>query len=206
MKTNTLPNYLLESKEINIIGPCAIEEGLIDLTLPSLIIDGGLNHGLSFERSFSVGDGDSSDTSLDITLPRDKDQSDLAYALNLLGENIKCINLYGFLGGRRDHEFINIGEVYNFCERFEAIARFQREIYLLPKGAHCLEIIGEFSIMSLRQSLISIGGQAKYCLEESSPLGPLSSHGLSNIGKGEITLSSNTPLIIYTQEQSLILL
>ena len=202
MKTNTLPNFLLAANEINIIGPCSTTISAIDLELPSIVVDGGMNHHLQLKNSFSVGDGDSTDGPLDLKLPTQKDQSDLSYALSLLTSETKIINLYGFLGNRKDHELINIGEVYSACEKYAFTAKFDSEFLIIPEGFHTLNISGEFSVMTLRESLITIVGRARYMLEKETLLGPLSSHGLSNYADGEITITCNTPLIIYTQEQS----
>ncbi|MFI5391452.1 MAG: hypothetical protein ACHQYQ_08830, partial [Bacteriovoracales bacterium] len=62
----------------------------------------------------SVGDGDSSNFPMDFNLPEEKDYSDLKFALDLIPPNVEKINLWGFLGGRRDHEIINFGEVNNW--------------------------------------------------------------------------------------------
>ncbi len=203
MKTNPLPRFIQNAVEINIIGPCSIDSSTLNCSLPTLVIDGGINHQLALEQQFSLGDGDSSSDKLDLTLPTKKDMSDLSYALDQLLDKKRTLYIYGMIGERKDHEYINIGEAYNFSKRTDSIVKFDKNFLILPKGQNILNIYGEFSVITIDKALITIEGKARYTLDKETELFPLSSLGLSNIGDGEITLKSNSPLIIYTQGQSL---
>lgn len=205
MKTNTLPKYIQTADKINIIGPCPTNIASINAELPSLLIDGGVDQIASRPHYFSLGDGDSSSKSLDLKLPIEKDMSDLSYALDSLSKKIRRLYIYGMLGKRKDHEYINLGEVYKFCERTESFAKFDENFIIIPRGKHIINIFGEFSILTINSALITVQGKARYTLDKKTELLPLSSLGLSNIGDGEVTLESDSPLIIYTEGQSLTL-
>ncbi|ATH08216.1 hypothetical protein BIY24_09715 [Halobacteriovorax marinus] len=202
-KTNRLPQSFTNAQEINLIGPLDIQENIESSDLPTLIVDGGMNHGLNFPNSISIGDGDSSKLSLDIELSTEKDQSDLACALELIlnqVESCKKVNLYGFLGQRKDHELIVIGEAYEFVRKSSALLIFDKSLKIIPPKPYTFEINGLFSIMSLQECLFSIQGSAKYQVWPAKKLGVLSSLGLSNEGSGEVTITSDTPLILYSEE------
>ncbi len=205
MKTNTLPRFFQRAEKINIIGPCSLDLSTLDPSIPTLLIDGGVDHQISLDKSFSIGDGDSSTKALNLTLPKEKDMSDFSYALELLESSKRELFIYGMIGERRDHEYINLGEAYRFCNKTDSIAKFDKNFIILPKGQHIFNLFGEFSIITIDKALITIRGKARYTLDKETELLPLSSHGLSNIGDGEITLKSDTPLIIYTEGQSLAL-
>ena len=109
-----LTKYLKENKgPLTIVGPLYIGEA--DFKEPVLFIDGGSRFRNSPE-GLSLGDNDSSIGELDILLSPDKDFSDLSYALRNIPSHYKEIHLQGFLGGRKDHEIINMGEVQNFLK------------------------------------------------------------------------------------------
>lgn len=198
MKTNNLPSFIKNAKKLNLIGPCSIDKSKIDYSLSTIIIDGGLEHKLTFKEQFSIGDGDSTSEDLDLLLPKEKDQSDLAVALSKIEQRDTQINLHGFLGGRRDHELIVLGEVYKHSSQMDSFAYFEKHYTILPRGIHELKINGLFSLLTLEENLITISGNAKYLLEKATPLLPLSSLGLSNQGTGEVEIKCSRPLIVYT--------
>ena len=105
----------MPNKIIQLIGPMESKDS-IDFLMDTIIIDGGLNRVKDTISKFKkvkeiVGDNDSNVTSHTMTkkLARDKDFSDLEYALQITKEKkYSNVILNGFLGGRRDHEFSNI--------------------------------------------------------------------------------------------------
>ena len=107
-----LEDIFRSSKSINLIGPLYSSEFSFDG--PTVYIDGGVNFKQD-DTGFSLGDGDSSSARLDQTLNPMKSYSDLAYALQQISKyKFKELKLFGFLGGRKDHELINLLEVHRF--------------------------------------------------------------------------------------------
>lgn len=171
---------------------------------PVLYIDGGThfrpdtsNQMPPEPTGFALGDGDSWSGQLDETLPAEKNYSDLAYALANIPAQFTEIHLLGFLGGRRDHEWINLGEAHQFLAlrhkptRLYFDARPTEQIIGFSAGSWQFHHHGIFSLICLAPAKITLNGDCQYPLDHPTPLNPLSSHGLSNRGEGDITLSSD---------------
>ena len=196
-------------KKLILIGPCPLpsftRKQLEEFkNIPLVFIDGGKNHikNLQLEgskNSFSVGDGDSYSGPLSKVIPKEKDFSDLAYCLSHIPKNILEIDLYGFLGGRKDHEIANLGEIHKFIKRKKKpiLAKFDDKIIILSPGRWNLCHKGIFSLFCLEPSFIELSGNIKYSLKKSTQLSPLSSQGLSNKASGNFQL--------YNQESSTLL-
>lgn len=176
------------------------------LVMPTVFVDGGAD----FLRAsvamsprevpvVSLGDGDSSSVPLDEKLAREKDFSDLAFALRGLPAAVSGLELFGFLGGRRDHELANIGEVHNFlAARPSAVANFHgpQKIEVIAFTGHLeIEIHGTFSVFVLEAAQVEINGACEY--SHHGEVLPLSSLGLSNVGKGKVSLHSPRPVFIF---------
>ncbi len=197
----TLHAYLDAHKEnprFAVVGPlCAIHKRFAD---PVIFVDGG-----SIRREgnegICVGDGDSSTIPMDMQLDPQKDFSDLSFALDLLPEGVKEVTLDGFLGGRRDHELFNLGEVFHFlCRRDSPCAVFfDREIAAVTKGRWRLAIDGLFSLMAVEKSCVNLSGDCEYQINPSQEVTPLSSFGLSNIANGEISIETNNPIFVLSE-------
>lgn len=193
----SLKNYLKlyrGSIELNIVGP--LWRADISLKEPTIYVDGGA----SFQkevRGITVGDGDSFKQSLDVKLPEDKDYSDLSYVLQEIGQGYKVVNLLGFLGGRKDHELINLAEVHQFLLNCESPTQvhFDKEITAFSKGQWEFFHEGIFSLFSFEQNQVHLTGDCQYPIL--TDFKALSSHGLSNIGKGEICLENKGPLFFF---------
>lgn len=184
---------LLEKKELTLIDD-----------KPIITVDGGLekalkHHLLASRSHFSVGDGDSSNLPLEHHLPTEKNFSDLAYGLSLIPKEVSLVKLFGFLGGRRDHELANLGEVYKFLLSRDEQTQlfFSNQICVLSSGTWSLKHTGLFSLMTLSQTEVSLTGAIRYKLERPTALGPLSSLGLSNHATGNFELICDHPVFLY---------
>lgn len=186
--------------EILLIGPCSFKKNdhftQLAKKLKVIAIDGGQNQIDRSNIDLSIGDGDSSNEEMDIKLKIDKDQSDLAAALALLGSEKRKIYAFGFLGARRDHEWINLGELFNFVHKSNSIVELDEHHTFYPRGTHKLNLLGTFSLLSLRENDISISGKCKYILNTPKRFMPLSSHGLSNEGHGQCLITSTEAILI----------
>jgi hypothetical protein len=201
-----------EVQEITLVGPLYNERH--SPLMPTIYVDGGSRfradggwaHAGEVARSefacVSVGDGDSGGGQLDELLPPDKDYSDLAFALRALPPSVSKITLLGFLGGRRDHELANLGEVHAFLAARPSFARADLvgahgdRVIGFAHGVLEFEYRGEFSLLVLSGTEVSLDGQARYLLPSGSRLSPLSSLGLSNQGFGKMIAKSDDPCFI----------
>lgn len=136
---------------------------------------------------------------MDEPLHPHKDYSDLAYVLAGLPQHFKSLNLYGFLGGRRDHELLNIGEACAYLKHqlLNASVRFDDKLHCFGKGEWQVEINQTFSLMCLQPAKVQLIGECKYPIKEQTELSPLSSLGLSNEGIGVIQLRCDGPILLY---------
>lgn len=207
-----------------IIGPLAIQDKLFYETLkklrPSAIlyIDGGLKHKKKLLNSarileISVGDGDSTSGkfSPDFLLPKEKNYSDLAFALLCLQKTGMQMEEILFLGfsttkatrePRLDHFLINMGEIEHFVRAKKVPATIDGHLHFYPAGQHSFKCRGTFSVLSFRKNKIKISGKARYQLRDWTPLRPLCSLGLSNIGAGVISLEAKEPVLIILPEKT----
>lgn len=189
------------NEQVQIIGPMSFERSLVKPDIPTIIVDGGLDHRIKFQEFFCVGDGDSCSNELsdkiDIRLEVEKDFSDLAFALKLLDQHlVNSIMLFGFLGGRRDHEYFNIFESYSFLKKnANKTICFENDIIIFGAGKYELNHQGLFSISTLEINQVSLRGSIKY--EFHGELEPYKSHGLSNIGVGPFELECSSPVIVF---------
>jgi len=206
MDKSTFIKNISNSEELILIGPCSFtlpKDKYSDS--PLLIVDGGINHDLNCFSSnlrLSLGDNDSnlSKKELDIAFPIEKNQSDLKLALDLISKSkIKKIRLYGFLGGRKDHEMINLGELLNFADLSQGLERIdlEEEISIIPPGESHFDDEGCFSVATLEKAKLQITGNCKYQLLETTTISPLSSHGLSNIAKGKFLITNDRPVLVF---------
>jgi thiamine pyrophosphokinase len=195
----SLPTNKQSNQMINIIGP--LFQGDNNYAQPIVYVDGGAKYRRNSE-GFSVGDGDSFSGKLDEYLPIDKDYSDLSYVLKNIPLHFDEINLLGFLGGRKDHELINLAEVHLFLENSLSRRRvnFDQKIIALSAGNWSFLIEGTFTLFAFKKIEIKLDGKCKYPIEKE--LTPLSSHGLSNVGSGNIHLKNNAPVFIFLNNGS----
>jgi len=196
--TRYLHNYAAQ-KSVSLVGP--LYAGNKEFSDPVLYVDGGTQFRTQHE-GLAVGDGDSYSGVLDEKLNPGKDYSDLAYVLASLPAHFNEVCLNGFLGGRRDHEWANLGEVNAFLKQRHLATQinFDTQITGLTAGRWQLEINETFSLLCLETAKVKMKGACHYQLKQKTRLEPLCSHGLSNIGHGTVTLQTDKPLfIVYPQ-------
>ncbi len=204
-----LPISLSNSKEWTLAGPMGpvVPEGLLAHNI--LCVDGGAR--FCSRMDVWIGDGDSHVGSVNCEniyqFSPHKSQSDLALALTLL-KDISSLTLHcwGFLGGRKDHELINLGEMLTFLEgKPQASAVFYDEkgrisLRILGAGAWTFQHSGLFSLASLKNVRVKILGQVEYPLKEETELSPLSSLGLSNRALGAFEVINDGPVMVIFPE------
>jgi thiamine pyrophosphokinase len=203
------PNVFHEKTEWIIVGPMGPKLPKRFDGLPILAVDGGLHHVERFD--FWVGDGDSaqapSDESKTQKLPAHKDKSDLACSLeNFHLEKPYRFHLWGFTGGRIDHELLVMGE----CHQFLKNRQLSRLVFYNSQGKVAYEAFsrgdwtfsheGLFSVIVIEESQVSIKGNVKYPVPKPLSFAPLSSLGLSNEAFGEIGISSSLPFVLFYPE------
>lgn len=195
-----LPTSLQDKLEWNIVGP--VSPSSPSNTLPTLAVDGGA----SFVPNIDVwiGDNDSYlekiDTENAFFFSPDKDLSDLALALTLFENKSYTLHLYGFLGGRRDHELFNFGEISSHLQKNPSnkIILYEGDspqFIFLGRGQHQFEHYGSLSIGTLFPQNIILDGKLAYTGKlEFLPLGSL---GLSNKATGLFDIRATAPFFIY---------
>lgn len=207
----TLPSTLKNTPEWTFVGPLGPKLPKYLLEYPILAVDGGAN--FLTQMDVWVGDSDSfaeeALSSVTLKYPPEKDQSDLSLALGLFTEPMAYrFHLWGFLGGRRDHELFNLGEALRQLEQLPkskiifydhiGLERF----HLYAAGNWTLNHNGIFSVGSLKEYNISLKGKCRYTIPTPRLLQPLSSFGLSNEAFGEMTMVNDGPVFIYYPEQA----
>ena len=198
----SLQDYLKQypdAKEITLLGPMDCEPGA--LSEPLILVDGGARHATP-GLGVRVGDGDSSLHPMDHYLDKDKDMSDLAYVLDNLPHTLERLRLCGFLGGRRDHEMFNFGEIHRFLKGRSGPVRvtFDDQTAAYSQGRWEFEHHGLFSLATVEPCRVTLGGACRYPIPEPRTVNPLSSLGLSNEGHGIIFVHSDGPVFILCQE------
>lgn len=207
---------LSTSDEWQLIGPLEIYHAFCpsQLGLSTIYVDGGLRHKKNSvqKNSISIGDGDSHEgrpEDIDILVQKEKDQSDLALALSLLGKiNSACstLKLYGFYGGRLDHQLAIFGELRNSLSHFKFLERI--DLYgphsaaiktTLLKKSMTFNSQNTFSLTMFEETMTSISGQVKYPLSNHN-VGPFSSLSLSNQARGQVEITVDKPALIHFNE------
>lgn len=189
-------------KTLTLVGPITPKPVSSIKKFPQILVDGGTSFKAKHSLHFSVGDGDSFQKKLDLTLPREKDFSDLQFALTLIPKKIKTVHFLGFLGGRKDHELINYGEIAYFLKKRKNTQchlwqNAKLKTLFLSQGVHEFDYTGIFSIVSFfPSSKVSIQGNCEYPLKKETTIKPFSSHGLSNLGFGKIKIKTTEPVMV----------
>jgi len=195
---------MILDKKVNIIGPMSVNTLHIDENLFSIIVDGGLNHNLNLHNSLSIGDNDSTKSKIDCVIPKEKERSDLHFALEKIPKDTLYLELHGFMGGRHDHQLMLYGDLCHYLENSKV-----HSIKLYDENKHILSILnskeesieykGEFSLFSFYSQRIQLDGDIKYKVTEANQQAftPYSSQGLSNISYSLIQISFQKPLLIF---------
>lgn len=189
-----IDKYLTQYEDdLKVIGP--LYQGKGDFPDPVVFIDGGAK--FKNAEGISVGDNDSFTGKLDVVLSPDKDQSDLAFLLSKIPRSFKKISFFGFLGGRKDHELMNLGEISRFLNsRENTRVLIEKNIIAVSSGKWTFNIQRTFSLFSFEENTVSLSGGCKYELNQAK-LRKYSSHGLSNEGHGETQIRCSEPLFIF---------
>lgn len=175
--------------------------GIADV--PQVAVDGGIEFAL--KPVLWVGDGDSSSSGTPAVFKDSQNETDLRFCLNgVRNWAWRELHLFGFLGGRRDHELANFGEIHAelktrarftsavlYDEKLEAAVRFFRA------GAHRVNISGAFSLLSLEDCVADISGDCDYAAS-GAVLPALSGRGISNHGRGVVDISCTAPFMVIT--------
>jgi thiamine pyrophosphokinase len=196
----------IKGERIDVVGP-EYAPHHIPFAEPVIFVDGGVRFRKSKE-GFAVGDGDSAPdpSALNLLLPKEKDFSDLAFTLANLPETITEVRLHGFLGGRLDHQFFNIGEACAFLRQRKRPSRvfFDDKIIAHSAGSWAFDQKGLFSLAVLEAAKVLVHGDVKYPIDPASDVLPLSSLGLSNVALGRFGIHSNKPFLILCEEKGVI--
>ncbi len=177
---------------------------------PQIAVDGGI-HFASFPVLWA-GDGDSAaevPDSVPVFFKHNQEETDLRFCLNgIRGWKWSELHLAGFLGGRRDHELANFGEIHT---ELKARGGFRRAVFydgdmkprliFYPAGSHVVHLTGLFSVMVLETSELSLEGACEFTATKQT-LPPLSGLGVSNRGEGEVKISSSQPMMILLENAS----
>lgn len=205
-----LPTSYIDKTEWILVGPMgpAVPEGL--LAHPLIAVDGGARFADHFD--IWVGDSDSHEGEIkadhSFHHPEKKDISDLGLAFTFF-KHLQSyhLHLWGFTGGRKDHEIFNLGEALHFLK---GQSNTQVSIYdsnhklsfrLVSAGRWTLEVHSLFSLGCLFPVTFRLTGACSYQVTEKRSLPPLSSLGLSNWGSGEIVIETDGPLFIHFPEE-----
>jgi len=190
------------TEKLALIGPVRTQP-LPSLDMPQLAIDGGSRFAVC--PLLWAGDGDSGQapTGVPAFNKLSQDMTDLRFCLDHIHNwRWKELHLFGFLGGRRDHELANFGEIHAGMKARASFmkAAFYNEdnlasVLFLNTGTHTLELHGTFSTLVLEPASITISGDCHYSREKVS-LHPFSGEGISNEASGTVSISSNAPLMI----------
>lgn len=205
-----LPKELSDKSEWVLVGPMGPMLPAALAVHPVMAVDGGAH--FADNEIVWIGDSDSfhdaPKTSHFFQLPATKDASDFSCALKLFDRQVPyTFHLWGFSGGRKDHELFVWGEVLSFLEqhpecRFICYDREGRvETHFLGQGTWNFEHHGTFSLGSLRKIRVRMTGAVKYPIPLESWLPALSSWGLSNIGSGKIVLENDGPAFLHYPEE-----
>lgn len=205
-----LPKELGDKSEWVVVGPMGPMLPEKYLTLPIMAVDGGAHW--TTAHQVWIGDSDSfrdKPTSAHVfQLSESKDASDFSMALNLFDRHTSyTFHLWGFSGGRKDHELFVWGEILSYLDQHpeSKIILYDKngriETHFMGSGHWKFHHQGLFSLGSIRKIRVKLTGKVKYPIEKESWLPTLSSWGLSNVGSGEIILENEGAVFIHYPEE-----
>ncbi len=172
-------------------------------------VDGGIEYAV--KPVLWAGDGDSSPppaapaspSATPVVFKHNQDETDLRFCLNGVRDwNWRELHLFGFLGGRRDHELANFGEIHaelktraNFTSAVFYDDKLEAAVRFFSGGAHRVNISGVFSLLVLEPATADISGDCDYAAAGAAlPL--LSGRGISNRGRGMVDISCTAPFMV----------
>lgn len=205
-----LPAEFINTQEWTVVGPMGPPPPDFLLSHPILAVDAGAD--FCQKMDIWVGDGDSIKKPIEAAnifkFSPQKSESDLAIALSLLGQHHhRTLHLWGFLGGRKDHEWLNMGEVMRYLQlkpKSEVIFYDSKTarptVRCLGAGDWVIEHKGIFSVASTQRVRAKILGDCDYPLTEFTEFSPLSSLGLSNSSQGKFQIINDGALMVIFPE------
>lgn len=181
----------------------SLQETVAYFSGPVILLDGAVN-GFTHKppNAVVIGDGDSCDQRkldwIDVLLPKEKDQSDLGYALDHhIPQEIQYLYALGMRGKRLDHELINLGELDRFLQqRNQLCVQWGENLWALTSGQHTFQIEGTFSLFAFTPNSIKISGAAAYPLQTWTEI-RLTSRGLSNRANGQVQIENQGVIFLY---------
>lgn len=169
---------------------------------PAIFVDGGAQW--FRPPGITVGDGDSWEKTPQVQLRPDKDVSDLAFVLRSLPSQVRLVEMLGFLGGARDQEWFNLGEVDHFlAEKTGRVAHLDQQILGFSRGHWHFEHEGPFSFFTLRPAVIELDGEIEFSVTSPTALRALDSRGLSNRASGWVRVKSSEPAFVIFKDPDL---
>ena len=198
------------TERLILVGPAlkkVLSSSLLDAaglaSVPQLAVDGGGHFAVN--PVLWAGDGDSGTPPerTPVFFKHDQNLTDLRFCLNGIHDwRWKELHLFGFLGGRRDHELANFGEIHAEMKMRPAFSKAifygeecHRQVLFLGAGEHTVELRGAFSTLALEPAKVTVAGDCSY-KAENMLLSPLSGHGVSNEAAGVVKISSSAPLML----------
>jgi thiamine pyrophosphokinase len=205
-----IPKELSDKSEWVLVGPMGPPLPQSFFHHPILAVDGGAR--FTEKMVAWIGDSDSVQAApaspVVIKLSPEKDASDFSCALGFFQNHLNyTFHLWGFSGGRKDHELFVWGEILSFLEKhpkskmilYGASGRIEE--HFLGSGQWRFQHKGLFSLGSIREIRVKLTGDVKFPILTESPLPALSSLGLSNIGNGEIILENEGAAFLHYPEK-----
>jgi thiamine pyrophosphokinase len=205
-----LPTPYIEKSDWTLVGPMGPHLPRAFMERPVLAVDGGAN--FTSQVDLWIGDADSGSAPKDavhvFTHPMDKKHSDFALALALFekGRPFK-MHLWGFLGGRRDHELFNFGEARNFLESRPGSHLIFYDLNGAPRieffgaGDWSISHQGLFSLGTLTPVKLGLSGECRWPIDQGTLVAPLSSFGLSNEATGKLRLINEGAVFLHWTER-----
>lgn len=213
MSETTTPPQLFKQLEqhaqIAVIGPRPSPSGTSPLPSQAVlqasglvIVDGGLNwFSPPPKHALILGDADScapdQQALFHWRLPVTKDLSDLALAFEVIPKRREAVFLYGFLGGRLDHQLAVLGEAQKFLEEKRPKSFvIDDHVIGLPPGEHTLHHQGPVSVMALNPCELALSGSLDYPLGPTE-LAPAESRTLSNYARGSYQVRCSRAAFVF---------
>lgn len=204
-----LPDAYKDKQEWTILGPMGPQIPPHLSSYPILAIDGGGHY--SDRIDVWVGDSDSLKKEISpvasFKFPPEKESSDLALGLELFKQSGPMkLHLWGFRGGRIDHELFNLGECMRFLSTHpeSQILMYGEDgkvyFHLVGEGHWNFEYEGIFSIGTVKKTIVRLKGACDYPLLKETIILPLSSLGLSNVAHGKVQLETQGAVFIAFPE------
>ena len=207
-----LPVEFVNTQEWTVVGPMGPALPAFLLSNPILCVDGGAE--FCSRMDIWVGDGDSNKMSIDspniFKFSPQKSESDLALALSLFSKNYpRTLQMWGFIGGRKDHELLNLGEIMRYLDgktHAEVILydskTLKPAVRCFASGDWVIHHSGLFSVASTKTVKVKLLGDCEYPLPEFTEFSPLSSLGLSNSCQNEFQLINDGAVMVIFPESN----